>query len=132
LVRDSPAGATPNELSTLLRGPVGNVLASLARQQQLARRRLGHCVVYLACQPQRQDQQWLLRINNREAATLTPALPANLPPTTLLPLLTELIRLPEASVDQLARLLQRRGLSVHPSDVQAVFTFYQLEKKEAR
>jgi len=132
LVRDAPSGATPNELSALLRGPVGNVLASLARQQQLARRRLGHSVVYLACDPQRQDQQWLVRVNNRGATTLTQALPTNLPPTTLLPLLTELIRSPEASVDQLARALRRQGLPVHPPDVRAVFAFYQLEKKEAR
>jgi hypothetical protein len=132
LVRDAPTGATPNELSTLLRSPVGNVLASLARQQQLARRRLGHSVVYLACDPQWQHQQWLLRVKDREAATLTQVLPTKLPPTTVLPLLTELIRSPEASIDQLARALQRQGLSVHPPDVQTVFAFYQLEKKEAR
>src|SRR5580692_628368 len=36
LVQDTATGATPEELTTLLRTTVGNVLASLARQQQLA------------------------------------------------------------------------------------------------
>ena len=132
LVRDAAAGATPDELATLLRTAVGNVLASLARQKHLARRRLGHCVVYLACDPQRQEQQWTQRIKDRIALVPTPTLPANLPPTTVLPLLAELIRSPEASIDQLARTLQRQGTSVHPPDVQTILAFFQLEKKEAR
>src|SRR4051812_38476900 len=40
LVHDAAAGATPEEFADLLRTAVGNLLASLARQQQLARRRL--------------------------------------------------------------------------------------------
>jgi hypothetical protein len=131
LVRDAATGATPNELSTLLRGSVSNVLASLARQQQLARRRLGHTVVYLACDPQRQEQQWALRIKDRDALVVSQVQPVELPPAWALPLLAELIRSPQASVDRLAHTLQRQGLSVHPPDVQALLDLHQLGKKEA-
>jgi hypothetical protein len=131
LVHDAAAGATPEELANLLRTPVGNLLASLARQQQLARRRLGHRVVYLACDPQRQEQQFTQRLKDAAPPATAKALPAALSPSSVLPLLAEMIRSPEDSIDQLARTLRRRGVSLDPPDVQAVLTFYDLEKKGA-
>lgn len=132
LVYDAAAGATPEELTDLLLTPVGNLLAGLARQQQLARRRLGHQVVYLACDPQRQEQQWTQRLKDAVPVATTQPLPATLSPNLVLPLLAELIRSPEGSVDQLARTLRRQGVPLDPPDVQAILAFYHLEKKEAR
>jgi hypothetical protein len=132
LVHDAPAGATPEELTHLLRTPIGNLLASLARQQQLARRRLGRRVVYLACDPQRQEQQWTHRQKNSAPSATRSALPADLAAATVLSLLVELIRSPRDSVDHLARVLGRQGVPVDPPCVQAILAFYQLEKKEAR
>jgi hypothetical protein len=132
LVHDAANGATPEELAKLLRTPVGNLLARLARQQLLARRRLGHRVVYLASDPQRQEQQWTLRRQDPNPSATLSVLPASLPLATVLPLLAELIRSPEDSIDQLARTLGRQGVSMDPPDVQAILAFYHLEKKEAR
>jgi hypothetical protein len=132
LVQDRAAGVTPEELTNLLRTPVSNILASLARQQQLARRRLGRQVVYLASDPQRQEQQWRRRQQDSDPPATPSVLPATLSPTTVLPVLAELIRSPKDSKDQLARTLGRQGVPIDPSDVQAILAFYQLEKKEAR
>ena len=129
LVHDAASGATPEELTLLLRTPVGNLLASLARRQQLVRRRLGHRVVYLASDPQRQEQQWTHRLSELVPVSNTSALPINLSPTQVLPLLAELIRSPEVSIDRLAATLRRQGLPIQPPDVRAVLAFYHLEKK---
>jgi hypothetical protein len=131
VVNASPAGYTPSDLALLLRTPVNNLLATLARRQRLARRGSGRSVVYLALHPQRQQEQWLQRCNGGDPSPTRPVLPANLSPATILPLLAELMRSPEDSIDQLARTLRRQSLPVDPPDVQAVFAFYQLEKKEA-
>jgi len=131
LVQDAAAGATPEELALLLLTPVSNLLATLARQQQVARRRLGHRVVYLSCDPHQQEQQWQQRHTDTAPRPSTPALPADMPLTTVLPLLAELIRSPNHPLDKIARTLGCRGLNVSPSGVQAVVAFYQLEKKEA-
>ncbi len=131
LVHDSLAGYLSAELALLLRTPVANLLTRLVDQQQLARRRLGRQVVYLALQPQRQEQQWLHRLANRSADRTGSLLPATLAPTSVLPVLAELIRSPNASADRLARTLEHRGILLAPPDVQAILSFYQLEKKEA-
>src|SRR5260370_20035166 len=78
LVYDSLAGCAAPELALLLRTPVANLLALLVRQQRLARRPLGRHVVYLALQPQPQEQQWLHRHNDRAACAVH-----STPPTAL-------------------------------------------------
>ena len=50
----------------------------------------------------------------------------------VLPVLVELIRSPQASAEQLARALQRDGLTLRPQQTQEVVDHFQLEKKEAR
>jgi hypothetical protein len=132
LVDDAPAGATPEELARLLRTPVGNLLASLARQRQLARRRLGRRVVYLTAEPQRQQQQWQQRQLPTSAQTAPPSLPDGVPVSLALPVLAELIRSPGSSAEQLARTLQSAGLPLRPQQTQDVVDYFQLEKKEAR
>ena len=94
LLDDSLAGATPEELANLLRTPVSNLLATLARQQRLARRRLGRHVVYLAADPQRQEQQWRQRQLARPAQTASVILPDDPPLSLALPVLVALIRSP--------------------------------------
>ncbi len=132
LVRESAAGATPEDLTHLLRTPVGNLLARLAGQAQLARQRIGRRVFYLASDPQRQEEQWRHRQQPDAPSAPAAALPAGVAATTVLPLLAELIRFPCRSVDQLTCALLRQGVLVDASRVQTVLAFYQLEKKEAR
>jgi hypothetical protein len=132
LVQQASAGATPAELVELLRTPVHNLLASLARQQQLARRRLGHRVVYLDVDPQRQEQQWWQRQQLNPIAIVPELLPASLSLEEVLPVLVELIRFPQASAEQLAGMVRNNGQTVRPADVQTMLGHFQLEKKEAR
>lgn len=133
LVHDSPLGVTAAELTDLLRTPVDNVLMYLARQQQLARRRLGRRVVYLSSDPQWQEQQWRQRQLTQPASA--PLVPSVLPDTVPLPLaltlLSELIRSPQSSVKTLVRSLRDKGLTAGPPEVQAMMDHFQLEKKEA-
>jgi hypothetical protein len=130
LVEAAAAGATLEELAGLLRTPVGNLLADLARQRRLARRRLGHRVVYLAADPQRQEQQWRQR-GQPEAAEATPAaLPGGVPLSLVVPVLVEMIRSPQASAEKLAEALQRDGLPLRSQQAQDVVDHFRLEKKE--
>jgi len=130
LVHDAAAGSTPAELTDLLHTPVGNLLMHLARQQQVARRRLGRCVVYLSGDRQRQEQQWWQR-QQAETARAGPAvLPDKIPPLLVLPLLVELIRSPHTSLEALVRSLQSKGLTLQPREAQAVMDHFQLEKKQ--
>jgi hypothetical protein len=131
LVNDSPAGCTPADLALLLRTPVTNLLALLVRQQRLARRCLVRPVVYLAQERRRQEEQWLLRQKDSASCSTHSALPVPLSPTAVLPLLVELIRSPEDSIDQLARTLRRLGVPIDPPDVQVILALHHLEKKEA-
>lgn len=132
LVDDAVAGATPKELANRLRTPVNNLLATLARQQRLARRRLGRQVVYLAADPQRQEQQWWQRQQPRPAEVAPASLPGGLPLSLALPVLVELIRSPQSSAAQLARAPQSDGRTLRPQQVQQVLDHFQVEKKEAR
>jgi hypothetical protein len=131
LVNASPAGLTPTELAGLLLTPVGNLLALLVRQGQLARRRLARQALYLAVEPQLQQQQWLLRQQVCTPDKDPSSFPAPLPPASTLPALVELIRCPTASIEQLTQTLGRSGLTIRPEQLRALFDFYQLEKKEA-
>jgi hypothetical protein len=132
LVAEAPAGATPDELTSLLCTPVGNLLASLARQQRLARRRLGRQVVYLAADAQQQEQQWRQRQQSCPVPMAPALLPDEVPLSLALPVLVELIRSPQASAAQLARVLQGKGLARRTKVAQAIVDHFQLEKKEAR
>jgi hypothetical protein len=131
VVGQATAGATPNELAHLLRTPVHNLLARLATQQRLGRRRLGHRVVYLCSDPQQQERQWQQR-QQAETARLVPAvLPEEVSLPLALSVLVELIRSPHASVASLVRSLRTKGLSVPAHQLQALMDHLQLEKKEA-
>jgi hypothetical protein len=132
LVAEALAGATPEELTSLLRTPVGNLLASLARQQRLARRRLGRQVVYLTADAQQQEQQWRQRQQPCPVPLAPALLPDDVPLSLALPVLVELIRSPGASAAQLARVLQGKGLARRTKVAQAIVDHFQLEKKEAR
>jgi hypothetical protein len=132
LVLESSTGATPEELTDLLRTPVGNLLASLARQQHLARRRLGRHAIYLAPDVPRQEQQWRQRQQTCPAPIAPALLPDLVPLALVLPFLVELIRSPQDSAEQLRCTLQRQGLTLSPRQAQDIADHFQLEKKEAR
>jgi hypothetical protein len=129
LVNASSTGQTPDELTRLLLTPVGNLLALLVRRGRLARRRLARQALYLAVQPQLQQQQWMLRQQVCTTDEGPSSFPAPLPPASTLPALVELIRCPTASIEQLTHTLGRSGLTIRPEQLRALFDFYQLEKK---
>jgi hypothetical protein len=131
LVAQAPTGLTPEELSALLRTPVGNLLPRLANEQQLARRRLGRCTVYLAVDAAVQQQQWQQRLLPCPAPMVPDALPDAAPVELLLPFLVEWIRSPKASLEQLRRRRQRDGVALSAQQAKQAAEYFQLEKKEA-
>jgi len=132
LVRAAPTGTTPEELTDLLHTPVGNLLARLARQKHLARRRLGRRTVYLAPDAPRQEQQWRQRQQPCPAPIAPAVLPDKVPLSLVLPFLVEFIRSPQVPTEQLRRALLRQGQSLSPQQAQDIIDHFQLEKKEAR
>jgi hypothetical protein len=128
LVTESCAGATADELKDLLRTPVANLLARLASQSILARRVLGRQTIFLAADAQRQQSQWLRRCQGDPVPAARAFLPDHLPLPLVLAVLVEWIRWPEASPEQLCRVLRRKGFAPSPAQVQDVADHFLLQK----
>jgi len=131
LACESAAGATAAELSGLLRTPVANLLARLAQQGLLARRRQGRQAVYLAPDAPRQGPQWQRRCQPEQAPAAPVALPAHLPVPLVLAVLQEWVRSPEASPAQLCRSLRGRGVAATPQQARDVADHFLLKKSWA-
>lgn len=128
LVRDSPAGATASELADLLRTPIANLLARFAQQSLLARR-LGRQTIYLAPEAPRQESQWQRRCRPDPGPTDPAVLPAHLPVPLVLAALVEWIRTPDASPEQVCRVLRDKGLAATPQQVQDVADHFLAPKR---
>jgi hypothetical protein len=131
LVCEAPAGATAAELSDRLRTPVANLLPRLAQQSLLARRALGRQTIYLAPEAPRQESQWQQRRQPDPGPAAPAILPDHLPVPLVLAVLVEWIRAPEASPEQLCRVLRGKGLTLSPQQVQGVADHFLLKKKWA-
>jgi hypothetical protein len=131
LIERAPAGCTVAELKTRLTTPAGNLLSRLSAQGLIGRMSLGRCAVYLASDPRRQARQRACRdqLAAPAMAPQAPCQPPDLPPTTLLELLVQLLRTPTASPASLSLTLQARGLVITADQVRSVFDFYDLKKK---
>lgn len=130
LVHQARAGLTAEELEALLRTTVGNLLPRLANEQQLARRRLGRCAVYLAVDAVQQEQQWQQRQLPQPTPMAPEGLPDEVPVELLLPFLVEWIRCPHASLQQVRCRLHRQGLLLSAQQAQTAVDHFQLEKKQ--
>jgi hypothetical protein len=128
LVRESSAGATADELADLLRTPVANLLARLAHQSLLARRPLARQTIYLAPDASTQEAQWQRRCQPDPVPTAHALLPNHLPVSLVLAVLVEWICTPEASPEQVSRVLQGKGLAPSPQQVQDVADHFLLKK----
>jgi hypothetical protein len=131
LIERAPAGCTVGELELRLATPAGNLLSRLSAQGVIGRMPLGRCAVYLTADPHHQAQQRARR-HQLAAPTMAPHSPCrlpDLPPTTLIELLVQLLRTPTASPASLSQTLQARGLTIAADQVRHVFDFYDLKKK---
>ena len=131
LIERAPAGCTVAELQTCLATPVGNLLSRLSARGLIGRMGLGRCAVYLAADPRQQTRQRACR--DQQAAPLpsipSPCLLPDLPVTTLVELLVQLLRTADASPASLSQTLQARGLTISADQVRSVIDFYGLQKK---
>lgn len=134
LVEQSPAGWTVPELEQRLRTKVANLMSRLCAAQRLGRSWMGRRVVYLAREPQPQARQLAARqqLLQPPPAPRRPAVPV--PPewdaASVIQLLAQIVRTPEASDASLSQTLQARGLSITAAGVRVVKQFYGLQEKK--
>jgi len=127
LVCHSTAGLYANELEQRLQVNVRPALSRLVRNSSLGSHKLAGCFLYLDSQPQRAHEQ----LENRITETLSEPEPASLPnPTTIIALLVELIKTPNAEPELITRRLRRKGLLLSRTQARAVFAHYGLSKKK--
>lgn len=139
LVERSPAGCAVCELESRLQTRVANLLCLGCRQQRLACYYVGRQAVYVSRDPEQQARQKQRREQQREealrAARPLPepgvGFPEGVDAKTVIALLVERVKRPQASPASLSQTLQARGISVSATQVRAVLTFYALEKKRA-
>jgi hypothetical protein len=130
LIEGAPAGCTVAELETRLATPAGNLLSRLSAQGLIGRMFLGRCALYVAVDPPHQARQRACRDHRAPPqGPRAPGLPPDLPSTTLIALLVQLLRAPTASPASLSQALQARGLATTADQVRSVFDFYDLPKK---
>jgi hypothetical protein len=122
LAEKSPAGMTAAELGQRLHCRCHGVLFTLCRQGKLRREKLGHCHVYLALDPAvsvRQREQW--------CCLAEPA--GRLPAEMAVLVLAAFIRQPEASYDDLARLVGRQtAMPISAAQVEQLFVEHGVKK----
>jgi len=123
LAEESPAGMTAAELGQRLHCRCHGVLFRLCRQGKLRREKLGHCHVYLALDPTvsvRQREQWYCH-----------AAPArHLPAEIAVLILAAFIRQPQATCEELARLVGRQtAMSVSALQVEQLFAEHGVKRR---
>ena len=139
LVENSSEGLTVDELEKRLRAKVGNVICRLLRWKRPGRFYAGRNVVYVCREsgPQsiqrskRQsrkfgDEKSHIAVNFREKR-----LPEGVDPITVIHILIQLIKKPEASVASLSLTLQAEDIEIKAEQIHRVLQFYSLEKKTA-
>jgi hypothetical protein len=135
LAAKAPAGLTVAEFEQRVNTKVGNLLSRLCRQNELSRCFAGRRAVYLAVDSNRQQQQQRERERQNAKATQAKAttqqacFPAQQDVVTVLEVLIQIIRTPQADAAELAKALRARGVKMTAGQVQRVIDFYALQKK---
>lgn len=127
LVHEAEAGATHRELQERLRIRVRTTLLDLLRKGEIDRERLAEVSVYLHVDPTVRMQQLQRRndqINAQQVADI------EVSDAVVIQILLTLIRHPGAPPTEVARHLYGVVPPITLAQVQAVFTRYELEKKE--
>lgn len=137
LVENAPAGLTVLELEQRVKTKVGNLLSRLCRQDEVNRCFAGRQAVYLAVDSKRQQQQRQQRECERQedqvarsiSDTDQLAFPPDYEVVTVLEVLIQIIKTPQADAAKLAKALRVRGVKITVVQVQRVLDFYALQKK---
>jgi len=139
-IDDSEKGCMADELEGRVRTEVYHPLSQLLRQKQIRAFHVGRRAVYVCADVQRGEAQQALweekQAEARQAALedkrRSRVFPDELDAMTVLPVLTEMIRRPEASVASVSRKLQAQGVRIDAEQIRQIIGFYSLEKKTAR
>ena len=138
LIEHSEKGYTVLELQKLLGTRVHNQLSSLCRKKILTRFYVGRHCVYTSVEPKLQASQEAKRkeqiIKSKAVAGSQKdfkgrKLPHQLDTLTVIRLLVEMIKKPDAKAASLSQRLQRQGFSITAEQVRGVIEFYSLVKK---
>ena len=138
LIEHSAKGHTVLELQKLLGTRVHNQLSSLCRKKILTRFYFGRNCVYTSVEPNVQASQEAKRkeqiIKSKAVAGIQKdvkerEVPQQLDTLTVISLLVEIIKKPDAKVASLSQTLQRQGLNITAEQVRGVIEFYSLVKK---
>ena len=138
LIEHSEKGYTVLELQKLLGTRVHNQLSSLCRKKILTRFYVGRHCVYTSVERKLQASQEAKRkeqiikskaVGGRQKDFKERKLPHQLDTLTVIRLLVEMIKKPDAKAASLSQRLQRQGLSITAEQVRGVIEFYSLVKK---
>ena len=127
LIEQSPAGATHEELQTIVRLRVHDTLRLLVAARLVGRELLDAVFVYLHSDPQKARSQISRRHQLRAKHSAQPSLD----PGQVIAVLLAVIRQPRATAGQLAASLALHGTSVTERQVEETFARYELGKKTA-
>jgi hypothetical protein len=131
LVQQSAAGCTHEELSRLLRVRVHDPLRSLVQAGRLGRERVEALYVYVSPSARTARAQLQQRRGSQATAATPPSLPA-LDAARVIDVLLAVIRAPGARAGDIGTELRQRGLAVSDTQVEELFSRYDLGKKTAR
>ena len=138
LIEHCEKGYTVLELQKLLGTRVHNQLSSLCRKKILTRFYVGRNCVYTSVEPKLQASQEAKRkeqiIKSKAVAGSQKdfkerKLAQQLDTLTVIRLLVEMIKKPDAKAASLSQTLQRQGLNITAEQVRGVIEFYSLVKK---
>ena len=129
MVKTAPAGLTHEELKAVLRLRVHDTLRELVQSGVVAREQVDALYVYMDTVPEVAEVQLAAR-QQRPAASAEAPLPL-LDSARVIDVLLTVIRDPRTNPLSVAAVLRARGFGVTNTQVEEVFTRYELQKKRA-
>jgi len=129
LVTGGEAGYEAKELGELLGVRMNSELTRFHQEGRLAREKIGRSFVYLALEEKRREKQVKARTKQFERTRERATLPA---PDLIIAALVELVQHPGLSPTAVSRRLTRRGSPLTRTQVENIFTRYELAGKKGR
>lgn len=126
LIKQSKTGFSAGELESLLDVPVKPSLLRLCREGRLSREKVDTAFIYLAANAVQQETQLSKRQSQLKSALKHSRLPE---PERIIAVLVELIKKPESEPNVIAKRLSSRCVHITTRQVKAIFTYYNLVKK---
>lgn len=126
LIKQGKPGFSADELENLLKVPVKPSLLRLYREGRISRQKLDTVFIYFATNAIRRETQLSERQSQLKSALKHSALPQ---PDSIIAVLVELIKKPHSEPDVIAKRLSSRRVHITTREVKAIFTYYNLVKK---